>query len=236
MAPRDAAPVGRALGVSATTTPASPPCAGTLAALVERGRTGKGRVVESSLLRTGVWAIGHQIVTQRHFGRLESAKPREIAPDAAGQLLRGRRRGVVLADRRGGRPPLPRPARRHRPARARPRRALRRRQAAPQEQRQALIAVLDEAFAPAASTTGRSASTPTTSGGRRPRRWPRSSRIPRCTRSGAFVRDRPTPAATRPARSTRPSRSGATPLPHTGRLPRIGEHTDEVLAEFGLEP
>jgi crotonobetainyl-CoA:carnitine CoA-transferase CaiB-like acyl-CoA transferase len=54
--------------------------AGLLAALLERSRTGKGRIVETSLLRTGLWAIGHQVVVQDHFGRLESTKPRDISP------------------------------------------------------------------------------------------------------------------------------------------------------------
>ncbi len=54
--------------------------AGTMAALVERASSGKGRIVESSLLRTGVWAIGHQIVVQEHFGRLQSARTRENSP------------------------------------------------------------------------------------------------------------------------------------------------------------
>lgn len=54
--------------------------AGTMAALLERATSGKGRIVESSLLRTGVWAIGHQIVVQEQFGRLQSARPREISP------------------------------------------------------------------------------------------------------------------------------------------------------------
>ncbi|MGY9074289.1 MAG: CaiB/BaiF CoA transferase family protein [Acidimicrobiales bacterium] len=54
--------------------------AGTMAALLERTTSGKGRIVEASLLRTGVWAIGHQVVVQEQFGRLQSAKPREISP------------------------------------------------------------------------------------------------------------------------------------------------------------
>lgn len=54
--------------------------AGTMAALFERATSGKGRIVESSLLRTGVWAIGHQVVIQEQFGKLQSARPREISP------------------------------------------------------------------------------------------------------------------------------------------------------------
>jgi crotonobetainyl-CoA:carnitine CoA-transferase CaiB-like acyl-CoA transferase len=50
-----------------------------MAALFERASSGKGRIVESSLLRTGVWAIGHQVVIQEEFGRLQSARPRELS-------------------------------------------------------------------------------------------------------------------------------------------------------------
>jgi crotonobetainyl-CoA:carnitine CoA-transferase CaiB-like acyl-CoA transferase len=79
LVPRDAAPVGvrGGLGDHFTGLAAT---SGTLAALLERQRTGTGRIVETSLLRTGVWAIGHQIVVQETFGKLESAKPRDRAP------------------------------------------------------------------------------------------------------------------------------------------------------------
>jgi crotonobetainyl-CoA:carnitine CoA-transferase CaiB-like acyl-CoA transferase len=79
LVPRGAAPLGVRGGLGDHYTGLSA-TAGLLAALLERGRTGKGRIVETSLLRTGLWAIGHQVVVQDHFGRLESAKPREIAP------------------------------------------------------------------------------------------------------------------------------------------------------------
>lgn len=79
LVPRDAAPVGVRGGLGDHYTGLSA-TAGLLAALLERGRTGKGRIVETSLLRTGLWAIGHQVVVQETFGRLESAKPREKAP------------------------------------------------------------------------------------------------------------------------------------------------------------
>ena len=136
LVPRDAAPVGVRGGLGDHFTGMSA-AAGTLAALVERGRTGKGRLVESSLLRTGMWALGHQIVIQDTFGRLASAKDREIGPtplvncyvagDGKWFWLIG-----VEADRH-----FPGLARRHRPTRAGVRRALRRPQAAPQELRRA---------------------------------------------------------------------------------------------------
>ncbi|MDH4145973.1 MAG: CoA transferase [Acidimicrobiia bacterium] len=79
LVPRNAAPVGVRGGLGDHFTGMTA-AAGTAAALVEKSRTGKGRIVEASLLRTGVWAIGHQVVVQDTFGKLESAKPRDIAP------------------------------------------------------------------------------------------------------------------------------------------------------------
>jgi len=79
LVPRGAAPVGVRGGLGDHYTGLSA-TAGLLAALVERGRTGKGRIVETSLMRTGLWAVGHQVVVQETFGRLESAKPRDVAP------------------------------------------------------------------------------------------------------------------------------------------------------------
>jgi len=53
--------------------------AGICAALVERGRTGEGRLVETSLLRTGIYSMGCDMAIQLHFGRVASTKPREQA-------------------------------------------------------------------------------------------------------------------------------------------------------------
>ncbi len=50
-----------------------------LAAVVERHTTGKGRLVETSLLRTGVYSIGSDMAIQLRFGKLASTKPRETA-------------------------------------------------------------------------------------------------------------------------------------------------------------
>lgn len=77
--PRDMAPLGVRGGLGDHTTGLGA-VSGTMAALLERTKTGKGRIVESSLLRTGLWAIGHNVVVQQTFGRIESAKPREASP------------------------------------------------------------------------------------------------------------------------------------------------------------
>jgi crotonobetainyl-CoA:carnitine CoA-transferase CaiB-like acyl-CoA transferase len=52
---------------------------GILAALVERQRTGKGRLVESSLLRAGIYAAGSDMAVQLKFGKLGSTKSRHEA-------------------------------------------------------------------------------------------------------------------------------------------------------------
>lgn len=48
-----------------------------LAALVERGRTGKGRLVETSLVRAGVYTVGWDMSMQLKWGRANPAMPRK---------------------------------------------------------------------------------------------------------------------------------------------------------------
>ncbi len=50
--------------------------AGICAALVEAGRTGKGRLVETSLLRTALYALGSDFAIQLFFKRIGSTKAR----------------------------------------------------------------------------------------------------------------------------------------------------------------
>ena len=50
--------------------------AGICAALVEAGKTGKGRLVESSLLRAGLFALGSDFAIQLFFDRIGSTKSR----------------------------------------------------------------------------------------------------------------------------------------------------------------
>ncbi len=53
--------------------------AGICAALVEAARTGKGRLVEASLLRTALYAMGSDFAIQLFFGRIGSTKGRREA-------------------------------------------------------------------------------------------------------------------------------------------------------------
>jgi crotonobetainyl-CoA:carnitine CoA-transferase CaiB-like acyl-CoA transferase len=51
--------------------------AGVMAKLLERQRTGRGGLVSTSLLRTGMYSIGWDIGIQLRFGRRQSTRPRE---------------------------------------------------------------------------------------------------------------------------------------------------------------
>jgi len=51
--------------------------AGVLAKLLERGRTGKGGLVATSLLRAGIYTIGWDVGIQLRFGKRESTRSRE---------------------------------------------------------------------------------------------------------------------------------------------------------------
>jgi crotonobetainyl-CoA:carnitine CoA-transferase CaiB-like acyl-CoA transferase len=51
--------------------------AGVLAKLVERGRTGEGGLVATSLLRAGMYSLGWDIGIVLRYGRRQSTRPRE---------------------------------------------------------------------------------------------------------------------------------------------------------------
>ncbi|HEX6866170.1 MAG TPA: CoA transferase, partial [Caulobacteraceae bacterium] len=59
-----------------------------LAAVVERARTGKGRLVETSLMRAGVYSIGSDMAIQLGLGKLASTRPRENAVQPLANFFR----------------------------------------------------------------------------------------------------------------------------------------------------
>lgn len=73
-----------------------------LAAVVERARTGKGRLVETSLLRTGVYAVGSDIAIQLRFGRVASNRPRADAVNPLANFFQTQEgRWLCLVPRQG---------------------------------------------------------------------------------------------------------------------------------------
>jgi len=62
--------------------------AGILAALHERHSTGKGRLVETSLLRVGSYAIGWDLALQLYYGEVQTAGPRNDRPVAISGFFR----------------------------------------------------------------------------------------------------------------------------------------------------
>jgi len=77
--------------------------AGILAALIERGRTGEGRLVETSLLRSGIYALGSDMAIQLKFGRIASTPPREAAINPINNFFRAKcGTWICLMPRQGG--------------------------------------------------------------------------------------------------------------------------------------
>ncbi len=71
------APIPRGLGDHATGLAT---LAGVLGALLDRGRTGQGQLVETSLLRTGIYTLGWDIAIQLTLGKVAGTVPRTEAP------------------------------------------------------------------------------------------------------------------------------------------------------------
>jgi crotonobetainyl-CoA:carnitine CoA-transferase CaiB-like acyl-CoA transferase len=63
---------------------------GVLAALHERGRTGRGRHVETSLIRAGVYALGWDHSIFQRYGEAVTAQPRHLRPGALSGYFRTR--------------------------------------------------------------------------------------------------------------------------------------------------
>jgi crotonobetainyl-CoA:carnitine CoA-transferase CaiB-like acyl-CoA transferase len=59
-----------------------------LAALVERATTGKGRLVETSLIRTGSYAIGWDLAIQLRWGEHNRAQPRSTTQSAVANYFK----------------------------------------------------------------------------------------------------------------------------------------------------
>lgn len=204
---------------------------GVLAALYERERTGKGRLVEASLLRAAHYAGGSDFALQHALGRVSSNKPRKEAPQPLINFFKtGDGHWVSLLTRQGEKdwPKLARALRlTHLAQDARFTTAKTRR-----ENREVLIAILDDAFA-AHPLSEIASALDAEELIWSPILTPREAVADAQTlAAGCLVR---TPThdggyVTAPASPVR--FPGAEDGPR-GPSPRVGEHTREVLSELG---
>jgi len=73
-----------------------------LAAVVERSRTGVGRLVETSLLRTGVYSVASDMAIQLRFGRVASNRVRKDAVNPIANFFKTKEgRWICLVPRQG---------------------------------------------------------------------------------------------------------------------------------------
>lgn len=73
-----------------------------LAAVYEREKTGVGRLVQTSLLATGVYAVGSDMAVQLAFGKLASNKPRSAPFDPVANFYKSRDGHWFVINPRGG--------------------------------------------------------------------------------------------------------------------------------------
>ncbi len=202
-----------------------------LAAVIERGRTGRGRLVETSLLRAGVYAIGSDMAIQLRFGKLASTRPREGAINPLANFFRtADERWICLLPRQGA-TDWPQIA----AAAGRPDLVDDPRFAGPRQRREngpALVAALDAAFAslPYAKLAERLDAGDLVWA---PVQTPRELvDDPQAAAAGCFVATPDGRGGTFAAPASPARFPGADDGPK-GPPPALGEHTSEVLASLG---
>jgi crotonobetainyl-CoA:carnitine CoA-transferase CaiB-like acyl-CoA transferase len=205
---------------------------GILAALHETSRTGRGRLVETSLLRTGIYSMGSDMAIQLRYGKLASTRPREQAINPLSNFFKTRDEAwiVVLTRQEGrdwkgiaraiGQPELASDARF---ASGRNRR----------ENRAELIRTLDKAFAERDLAEWRVRLDAEDLVWAPVQTAAEVVQDKQAIASGAFV-DMPLASGERARSPAAPVRfHGASDAPRTP-APSVGQHTDEILQTLGL--
>ncbi|MBI5941172.1 MAG: CoA transferase [Caulobacterales bacterium] len=202
-----------------------------LAAVHERHATGKGRLVETSLLRTGVYSIGSDMAIQLRFGKLASTRPRTQAVQPLANFFKtADGRWICLLVRTGGKDWPQIAAAVGRPDLVRdPRFATSRdrRHNAP-----ALVEILDQAFGAFAyaDIAARLDEYDITWA---PYQTPGELSLdPQADAAGCFVQTPDGQGGSFRAPASPARFPGYDDTPKSGP-PSLGQHTDEVLAELG---
>ena len=202
-----------------------------LAGLYERDRTGKGRLVQTSLLATGVYTVGSDLAVQMKFGRLASNRPRNLPMNPIATFFKSADERWFVHNPRGGNKDWPtfaaiagRPDlvddERFATGRAR------------RENSPLLVAELDKAFAAMpfdeiaakldeADMVWSPVQTPA-----------QVAADPQVMASGAIVQVEDGEGGTFPSPAA-PARFPGADATVRPRSPTLGEHTREVLAEIG---
>lgn len=202
-----------------------------LAAVVERSRTGVGQLVETSLIRTGVYSVASDMAIQLRFGRIASTRSRKgVLNPIANFFQTAEGRWLAIVPRRGGKDwtdlvrALGRPELADDPryANARSRR----------ENAEPLVEALDEAFGALSFAEAAKALDDNDFVWSPVQTAAEVVADPQAQAAGCFV-DVPDVAGSYRAPAS-PARFPGAALEPRGPAPAIGQHTDAVLADAGF--
>lgn len=203
-----------------------------LAAVVDRQTTGSGRLVETSLLRTGTYVLGSDMAIQLHLGRLASTRPRLEAVNPMNNYFRtaeGRWFAIIPRQGSGDWPRLARAAgldaliedERFAGAKARRTNVA------------ALVSLLDEAFGAMDFDTASAALDRENLVWAAVQTPAEAARDPQAEAAGCFV-DVPLPGGASLRSVASPARFDGEPLKIDRAAPAPGEHTEALLAQLGF--
>lgn len=208
---------------------------GILGALLARERTGRGRLVETSLLRTGIYAMASDMAIQLRLGRVASTRPRAEAVNPLANFFKtADGHWINLIPRQGSADwPKIAAAAGHPEWAADPRFASSR---ARRENGPALVALIDEAFGAADLETWRSRLDEADLVWAPVQTLAEVAADPQAEAAGAFY-DVPLAGGGRarvPAGPVRLHEPESPPVDRPrGPAPRFGQHTEEILRGLG---